>query len=229
LDRAALLLAAHLALLAITVTTGHDRIFGLVGLFDLNAENNVPSFFSGSLFLLNGILVCLVGHLPAPPRRSRVWYALAAVFVFLAYDELFGVHELLTTPMRERLRTSGLLYYPWIIAYAAPLLALIAWFFPTWRTLEAAARTRLMVAGSVYLLGAVVMEMIGGAYHEAFGHRRTLGLGLLVAVEESFEMAGLIVLVHALLTLLSPSGGGAPFVFDDLPSSTASRQTRPDL
>ena len=218
---AVLLLISHLALLLITAITGHDHIFGLVPLFDLNRENNVPSFFSGSLFLLNGMLVWLVGQLPTLPHRSKVWAGLAAVFVFLSYDELFGIHEHLTRPMREALHTTGLLYYPWMIAYAVPLLAVIAWFFPTWRRLEAVARTRLVVAGSLYVLGAVVMEMIGGAYDEAFG-RRTLGWGLLVAVEEALEMAGLIVLAHALFMLLRPSAGGAPIVFDDLTSPGAS-------
>ena len=222
---ATLLLMAHLTLLAVTVITGHDRILGLVGLFDLNRENNVPSFFSGSLFLLNGLLLWLVSQLPSRRYRVTVWYALAIVFVFLSYDELFGIHELLTTPMRDALGTSGLLYYPWMVAYVVPLLALIAWFLPAWRTLDGVARRRLIVAGSLYFLGAVVMEMFGGAYDEAFGRQRDLGWGLLVAVEESLEMAGLIALVHALLMLLSPSSGGAPFAVDHVASPVTGEQT----
>jgi len=209
---AALLLVAHLGLLLIAATTGHDYIFGVVPLFNLDGEHNVPSFFSGCLLLLNGILFWLVAHRPAL-TRGAVWYVLAAVFVFLAYDELFGIHERLTPPIRTALHTTGLLYYAWIIAYAVPLLALIGWFIPTWRTLEAPARRRLTVAGVLYFLGAIVMEMIGGAYDEAFG-RRTLSWGLLVAVEESLELAGLVVLAHTLLMLLRPSAGGAPIVVD---------------
>lgn len=209
---ATLLVAAHLGLWLIAATTGRDYIFGLVPLFDLDVERNVPSFFSGCLLLLNGMLFWLVAQRPALTRGS-VWYVLAAVFVFLAYDELFGLHERLTSPIREALHTTGLLYYAWTIAYALPLLALIGWFIPAWRTLEAPARRRLMVAGMLYFLGAVVMEMVGGAYDEAFG-RRTLAWGLLVTVEESLEFAGLLVLAHTLLMLLMPSAGGAPIVVD---------------
>ena len=208
---AALLVAAHLGLLLIA-TTGHDYIFGLVPLFNLDVEGNVPSFFSGCLLLLNGIRFWLVAQRPALTRRP-VWYVLAAVVVFLAYDELFGIHERLTPPIREALHTTGLLYYAWIIAYAVPLLALIGWFIPAWRTLEASELLRFIVAGVLYFLGAFVMEMICGAYDEAFG-RRTLGWGLLVAVEESLELAGLLVLAHTLLMLLMPSAGGAPIVVD---------------
>jgi hypothetical protein len=220
---AALLLLAHLGLLMVTLATGHDYIFGLVALFDLNRENNVPSFFSGGLFLLNGLLIWLVGQLQAQRRRSTVWYALAVVFVLLSYDELFGLHELLTIPLREALGTTGLLYYPWMIVYVVPLLALITWFFPAWRALDAGARSRMMVAAALYLFGAIVMEMLGGAYDEAFGPQRTLGWGLLVAVEESLEMAGLIVFAHALLLLLRPSAGGAPLMVDDVISAAGER------
>lgn len=222
---AAALIAAHLVLLAITVVTGRDYIFGLVPLFDLDVENNVPSFFSGSLLLLNGILIWLVAQLPFLSHHSRVWYVLAGVFVFLSCDELFGVHEHLTRPFREALRTSALLYYPWVIGYAVPVLTLIVWFIPSWRSLDAPARTRLVTAGVLYFMGAVVMELIGGAYDEAFGHDRTLAWGLLVAVEESLEMAGLLVLTHAVLMLLAPSAGGAAVVIGNQASSISASIT----
>jgi len=226
---AGLLVAAHFWLLFITVTTGHDSILGLVGAFDLDRENNVPSFFSGGLFLLNAMLLWLVGQQPARHHGSRVWYALAAVFVFLSYDEMFGVHERLTRPLREAFHTGGLLYYAWVIAYVMPVIALIWWFYPTWRRLSADVRRQLLVAGCLFLLGAVVMEMINGAYDEAFGHRRSLAWGLLSAVEESLEMAGLIALAHALLGLLSSAPGGAPLVFDDRAWPLPTEQTRADL
>lgn len=202
---AALLLTAHLTLLITTIVTGHDSMFGLVRLFDLDREQNIPSFFSGSLFLINALLFWCAGKTPAQRRRAQVWYILAALFVFLAYDELFSIHERLTEPIRQTLHTTGVLYYAWVIAYALPLFALTAWFLPTWRRLDAMVRAWLMAAATIYVLGAVVIEMFAGAYAEAFGGSRTLGGGLLVACEESFEMAGLIILVHTLLSLVKPS------------------------
>ena len=225
---AGLLVTAHLGLLMVTATTGHDVIFGLVGLFDLDSERNVPSFFSGGLLLLNAVLLWLVGRLPEQHYSSR-WFVLAAVFVFLSYDEMFSVHEQLTTPLRNTFQTSGLFYYPWVIAYLIPLIALMAWFLPAWLRLSTEARRRLVAAGLLYLFGAVVMEMINGAYDEAYGHGRTLAWGLLASIEESLEMAGLITLVYALFRLLSPAAGGAPVVFDDdysLPIGEQAKQDR---
>ena len=218
---AALLLVAHLTLVAITVVTGHDSVFGLVRLFDLDLENNVPSFFSGGLFLLNAQLLWMVG---VRARRSSIWPVLAIVFVFLAIDEMFAIHERLVDPLRAMFHTTGVLHFPWFVVYAGPVLAVAIWFLPTWRRLEPPARVTLMVSASLYLFGAVGMEMIGGAYADAFGQTRSLTWGLLVAVEESLEMAGLITLVHALLTMLTASTREAPVASIALPSAISTER-----
>jgi hypothetical protein len=226
---AAVLLTAHLALVLVTAITGHDALFGLVRQFDLDTENNVPSFFSAGLFLLNALLLWLVGQVRRSEQRAKVWPFLAAVFIFLAYDEMFGIHERLVDPLRAAFHTSGVLRYPWVIVYAAPVIALVVWFLPAWRRLDALGRRALILSGTLYVLGAVGMEMMSGAYDEAVGgHTRTLAWGLLVAVEESLEMAGLISLVYALLTLLSRSAIGLPYVCVDLRSPVATGHTEPD-
>jgi hypothetical protein len=226
---AASLLVAHLTLVAITVVTGHDSVFGLVRLFDLDLENNFPSFFSTGLFLLNALLFWRVGQVTAQRQRSSVWSVLAVVFAFLATDEMFGIHERLVDPLRAMLHTTGVFHFPWIIAYAGPVLALTVSFLPTWRSLETPARVTLMVSASLYLFGAIGLEMISGAYADAFGQTRSLAWGLLVAVEESLEMAGLITLVHALLTLLSSATIEAPLVCVDFPSAVGTEQVTADL
>jgi hypothetical protein len=218
---AVLLVIAHLILVMVTMSTGHDAIVGLVAQFDLDKEVNVPSFFSTGLFLLNAPLLWMVGRIQRPEQRSKVWSCLAAVFVFLAYDEMCQIHERLVDPLRAAFHTGGVLRYPWVAAYAAPVLALVAWFFPAWRSLDSQARRALVLSGTLYVLGAVGMEMISGAYDEAVGgHTRSLAWGLLVTVEESLEMSGLISLSYALLTMLSRSSNGTPFVSVD-PGSSA--------
>jgi hypothetical protein len=214
IEVAALLILAHVLLLLVSVLTGHDYIFGFVPLLDLDRERNIPSFFSGCLFLLNALLFALVAK--ASPRSTAIsWSKLSGLFVFLAYDELFSLHELLTTPLRTALHTSGLLFYPWMLVYV-PLVILLVWgFFPVWRHLEGPLRTSLGLAAGTYLLGAVGIEMVGGAYDEAFGTGRNLGWGLLVGLEESLEMTGLLILTHALLKLLAQGTGGATIVIGD--------------
>jgi hypothetical protein len=196
---AALLTLAHLALVLVRTLTGHDYIYGLFPLFDLDLERNIPSFFSGCLLMLNALLFAVVAK--AAPRSKTTWLALSGLFLFLAYDELFSIHEHFSR-LRAALHTSGLLYYAWVIVYV-PAVALLAWLFlPVWRRFDGPVRSWLARAAGAYLAGAVGVEMVTGAYHEAGGHQGDLTYGLLVAVEESLEMAGLIMLTHALLKLL---------------------------
>lgn len=205
---AALLTLAHLALIVVKATTGHDHIYGLLRLFNLDRERNVPSFFSGCLLLWNALLFALVAKTPPRSTSRKTWLALSGLFLFLAYDELFGVHERFSGPLQTALHTSGLLYYAWVLVYV-PAVALLAWLFvPVWRRLDGPVRSWLARAAGAYLTGAVGLEMVGGAYEEAVGDRGDLNYGLLVAVEESLEMAGLIMLIHALLRVLEAEQRG---------------------
>ena len=212
---AILLTVAHLALLMVkTFTDSPVRV--LFPLFDLDRESNIPSFFSGCLFLLNAAL--LVAAARTAPERSwsrAVWLIFAAAFVFLSFDELFAVHELLTKPIRDALRTSGLLFFAWVIVYIPAFLLLTFLFVPVWRRLARPVRTWIALAAATYLAGAVGVEMVSGAYYESVGKHEDLTFGLLVALEEFLEMAGMVMFTHALLVLLQKESGGIRIVFPE--------------
>ena len=63
-------------------------------------------------------------------------------------------------------------------------------------------RWSFLGAGAVYLGGAIGIEMIGGRYAESHGDEN-LTYQLLTHLEESMEMAGMIVFIHALLRYLA--------------------------
>lgn len=66
------------------------------------------------------------------------------------------------------------------------------------RHLEARTRLRFLVAGSLYIGGAIVVEAIGGSYAERAG-MNNLTYNVITTVEESLEMVGLTVFIWALL------------------------------
>lgn len=212
---AVLLTLAHVVLALVKAFTGHDHVFGLVRLFDLDRERNIPSFFSGCLFLLNALLMGLVAKIVPRSASRTIWLFFAGLFVFLAFDELFGVHERLTRPVRQALHTSGLLYYAWVLVYIPAVVLLAFVFVPVWRRLDRPVRSRLTLAAGTYLAGAVGVEIVAGAYREAVGPRWSLTYGILVAIEESLEMAGLILLTHSLLSLLKRKAGGLLIVIEE--------------
>ena len=210
---ASVLVLIHVVFVAVRALTGHDHLYGLVPLFDLDRELNVPSFFSGALFLLDALLFFLVARAAPVAGARRVWRFLCGLFLFLAFDELYSVHERLTGPVREALHTSGLLYFAWVIVYLPAVAIVTAVFAPVWWRLAEPERRRLAIAAAVYLLGAVVVEMVSGAYRGP-SNRWSPGYGLLVAVEEGLEMAGLILTARALLGLLDHERGGPSIVFE---------------
>lgn len=210
---AAALVVVHLTFVGVRALTGHDYVYGLMPLFDLNGEDNLPSFFTGSLFLVNAVLVLFVAGSATGSRSRSVWLLLSGLFVFLSFDDFCSVHERLTEPVRNALHTSGLLYHAWVIVYVPAVALVAAIFLPVWSRLVEPARRRLAVAAGIYLLGAVGVEMASGAYR---GHNPgwTAGYSLLVALEESLEMAGLILTARALLGLLDRRAGGPSIVFE---------------
>ncbi|HUL13358.1 MAG TPA: hypothetical protein VLU73_14475 [Methylococcaceae bacterium] len=89
-----------------------DCIHGLVPLFDLDGERNIPSLFSTLVILLCAFFLFMIGACHANGRKnSSQWLGLAALFVYLAADELVSLHERLTEPLRAALHTSGIFYF----------------------------------------------------------------------------------------------------------------------
>lgn len=63
-------------------------------LVDLNAERNVPTFFSATLFVGAGGLAYLTGHVGFPGERLGLWFKLSGLgFAVFACDELATIHE----------------------------------------------------------------------------------------------------------------------------------------
>ena len=89
-----------------------DCIHGLVPLFDLDGERNIPSLFSTLVILLCAFFLFMIGACHANGRKnSSQWLGLAALFVYLAADELVSLHERLTEPLRAALHASGIFYF----------------------------------------------------------------------------------------------------------------------
>ena len=160
-------------------------------------------------------------------RGALHWGALALLFLWLSIDELAGVHEMLNRPLRAWLGLDGLLYYAWVLPGAAGvlLLGISYWRFVgqlSWRI-----RALVVAAGFLFVAGALGVELAEGLYRSHYGHQR-LAYALLAAVEETLEMLGVVVFIHALLEHL----GSLPVVFavrsaptkSEEPSTSVGRQ-----
>jgi len=181
---------------------GHDYLKGLVPLFYVNAEQNIPTYFSVLLMLFAALLLAVIAVLNGKQKIPHVskWAILSFGFLFMAFDEAFQFHERLSSPVGTLLGDSnlGVFYFAWVIPGIALVLVLGLFFLRFLLHLPATARLRFLMAATLYIGGAIGVELIGGSYAQLHGRQNWM-YSMIATVEESLEMAGLIVFIWALL------------------------------
>lgn len=165
----------------------------LVGLFSLSYEGNLPTWYSSALLLACAVTLAAIAP-GAPAREARYWSLLAAVFGYLSIDEAVGLHE----QLNELVHLGGPLYFGWIVPAGAAVLLLGVAYLRFLRRLPPETRRRFILAGLLYVGGALVMEIPLGVWTEAHGDAG-LGYSLIDFVEETLEMTGATLFLLALL------------------------------
>ena len=200
----ACLVLLDLAFLGCKYLLGHDHMLGLAPMFDVDTESNVPTLFSTvQLLLCAGLLAFIATAARAKRERGyRYWSFLAATFVFLAIDEATSVHEAWTEPLRPSFDHSGLLHFAWVVPYGVAAIVMAAFYAPFVMRLPNAVRRGTIVAGALYLSGALGCELLGGLYYDHLGQQDAI-YGFIVLIEESLEMVGVLVFIHALLLYIA--------------------------
>lgn len=197
------LLAAHFVGLVLTYGFGHDQVWGLVPLFNIGLERNVPTFFASFLLFFCGLLFLLLRQLSSPADRgTSVWLLLSLTFIFLSIDEFASIHELLIKPVREGLGAGGLLFFAWVIPYGVAVIALAFAVTPFLWSLGGRYRFLFGASAAAYLGGAIGIEMLGGAHLESQDLVIDLTYRLFQTLEESLEFTGLLILAYTLVDLI---------------------------
>lgn len=200
--RAALTVLAGVAVLffafaALAVAVDSDP--ALLARLDSAGEANVPTWYSTVLWLVAAALTVAVG---AAARRAGEsasrWLFLGGLFLLASIDEAGQLHEQTVGPLMSA--AQDLLGVGEALARAVSvgvvglvLCLLVVWLWPWFASLSGTVRVQLVLAGAVFVSGALVLEVAS----------RLLGdhglLGYLSPVEESTEMLGVSLLIVTLL------------------------------
>ncbi|MEK6787126.1 MAG: hypothetical protein AABY61_16750 [Nitrospirota bacterium] len=180
--------------------------YGLVNLFYVDREGNIPTFFSASLLLLASLLLVLIAVLKKKSHDNHwpQWTILSLALLYMAVDEASGIHELLEGPGKRLLgqRDGGdIFHFAWIIFGMAFAVAFVLSYLKFFFHLPSPTQRRFFAAGTVFLSGALGVELLGSYYASLHGVQN-FQYSMLAAIEESLEMTGVIIFINALLKYL---------------------------
>lgn len=176
----------------------------LLGLLSLSFEGNLPTWFSSSLIMLCAGMLALISYSDDVHgvKFQRHWRALALIFVYLSLDEAVQLHEGLNFVFETR----GVLYFGWIIPFGF-LVVVLAFVYRNFLVqLPQRARRRFMLAGALYVGGALGMELPLGYWADVHTDE-DLTYAMLDWVEESLEICGMLIFALSLADILAGRSG----------------------
>jgi len=188
---------------------GLDISEGFWHLFDTAGEANITSWFSSVLLLINGALLLLITRVKTHSADSfaRHWNILAWIFFFLSMDEIAGLHEKLIAPLRNATDASGIFYFAWVIVAILFVLLFIFLYSRFLLNLPHKTAIQFVVAGAVFVIGALGFEMLGGIFHGVTYIYRGL-----TVVEETLENLGAGLFIVSLLAYAKTNLRSTPVI-----------------
>lgn len=184
----------------------------LAGRLQMGEEVSLPTWASSVLLAFNAGLLLLTAQASRKARDGSAlhWAGLALIIMLLSMEEIAQFHEALGSALRHRFGTTGVLYFAWVIP--GIFFALIVLLTYTRFLLRLPTRERILflLAGGLYILGAVGAEMVGSAIVSA----RLVGVATIsdtqylfvVLIEESLEILGQALFAYALVDHLAARG-----------------------
>ena len=187
-----------LAFVLVSVHTGlylyHYRVeelpWLLRQLFDLDEENNIPTWYSSFLLLNNAFFLYIYSIQQEVVKRSY-WGLLSAGFLLLAIDEVAGLHETLNTAIEMN----------WAILGAIAVLFVGVLFVPFLLAIRRRLTLMFMFSGLLYFSGAILVELLGEDLDSD-----SLLYAFTVALEEGLELIGAWIFLNVLLGEMSVEG-----------------------
>lgn len=211
-----LLLAASTLVKSMNVAWGNDYIFGLLRVLWVDAEGNLPTWFSSTLLLSGSGLAFLIGFARRSQHLPHVsWLVLSGLVLGLSIDESASIHEISTGYAKGAggfgLFREGGTSFAWVV-FALPLIIVGSWYCARFlRTLDDPVRNRLGIGLAIWMTGVFGIEALTG---QVVGlQTRTWTYLVLATLEEGAEMTGAIVFIDGLLVQLSNHVGSFALQF----------------
>ena len=188
----ALMLVVHYAAVALVAARG-----GLEGVawwahtyFSMDSEDSLPTTYSIVMLALVAIVAAQLALSTRGTQRIGMGL-ISVVFAYLAWDEGATIHERVGYFLQQRAEGDvEVAPYTWVV-FGAPLAILFGIVaIGLLRSLPKGVLVRMVVAGVIFLTGAVGMEIVASRLHLGGLTGETPAMLALTGVEEFLEMLG---------------------------------------
>lgn len=209
-------IAAHCIAMWCKYGLGHDVVYGLVPMFDLYEERNIPTYFSSLNLLLTAALLWVISiwtKRAGDRRQAAAWSILSATFLLLSIDEFADLRILLSGALKSILADPQYLRdIPALsVAWTLPALVIVGTmgllFIPFLTRLKKVYSLNFILAGAVFVFAATGIENLQGHLSIASGGVRTFQFMVLVTIEESLEIFSILYFQLYLLKYLDENAG----------------------
>lgn len=114
---AATLLLIFSGIISAFIRANYDiqYIFRSVDMFDLNHENNIPTWYASVGFISCALGAFLISRVPLQLSQSFQWKSLAVIFLLMSLDEKASLHEYGASLMKGQFEFKGYWYFAWVL------------------------------------------------------------------------------------------------------------------
>ena len=191
---------------------GLGPMLGLPDLFDVRMEGNIPTLYSAAAMLFCAFLAsrAALGDRLRRDAPAACWWVLSVIFLYLALDELFRLHERLGSAFGRStlglfdLGPGVLFRRTWVLYGLVLALVVGVVCMRLFAGLPVRIRRLFVAAGAVYVFGAVGLELFYARFEFLYGRENTrIILVIVTTIEEFLEMMGVVVAAYALSSYVS--------------------------
>lgn len=171
--------------------------------FSFDHEANFPSLYSALALGFCSYLLAIIATFKKTEKSAYApyWKRLSIIFFILAIDEACSIHEISIPILRTVIDSSGFLYFPWILPASILLFVFLVIFRKFIFSLPQKTKTLFILAGLIYVTGALGMESVSGYIADTPG-LNVRAYAIASTIEELLEMLGIVVFINALLSYI---------------------------
>lgn len=168
--------------------------------FNLDAEGNIPNYFSTIFLLFIAILLGFITTFKMREKNSFAthWLILTTIFLLMSMDEAASIHDMISSPLKNILHTTGIFYFAWVIPAIIFVIIFFLNYFRFWLNLPNKSLLLFAVSAFIYIGGAIGFELISGK-QKSIDTNINFTYVILTNIEEFLELIGIVLFIYTLL------------------------------